>query len=68
MTQTNNLQELSKKINANWNGSYSSLVQDGEVRIKFNHEVVALVDSNLEVEILDEKYEHITDWIQHLID
>ncbi len=47
------LQQFAKEINNNWSKSYSAIVQDNELRLKFDNLVIATYSEEFGIEMLE---------------
>lgn len=48
------LKNFSKEINKEWSSEYNSIIQDGELRLKHNDVVIAIIDEDLDLSMLEE--------------
>lgn len=68
MTQLETLASFAKEINKDWTSEYSALVQDGELRVKHNHMVVALVDQNFDIEMIENGFDEVEGQLKYMIE
>lgn len=67
MNNTEILQQFAREINKDWSSEYSAIVQDAELRVKYNHLVIALVDKRFDIEMLESGHEDTEQQLAYMI-
>ena len=68
MTQIETLASFAKEINKDWTSEYSALIQDGELRVKHNNLIVALVDQKFDIEMVEDDFDEVEDQLRYMIE
>ena len=62
------LETFAKEINKDWTSEYSALVQDGELRVKHNNIIIALVDQKYDIEMVENGFDEVEEQLKCMIE